>query len=189
MADLKKKFIDILFEDDPEDQNLIDGSYETNNYKGSVDSPIKAKDVLYKKSSSSAFINLDEKIDKDEFKIEDITKEEYELSSQLSPIFGLIKENKKKDINVSKDLIDSQTNRPSDSHLDIITSPIYGYASKENVEIESKEIHDEKYDDLDNDINNDYDEDDTLNNEFDILDSNEDNEEDLSNFKLFGDDK
>ena len=63
--DIKKKFIDILFEpDDDEDEG-----YEIPQPKKPVpkqESTVSAKDLLYKKSGQSAFINLDEKKTKKE---------------------------------------------------------------------------------------------------------------------------
>ena len=56
MADLKKKFIDILFEDDVDEQELQDDAYYAQKVETPVkpikESPIKANDILYRKSYS-----------------------------------------------------------------------------------------------------------------------------------------
>ena len=144
MVDLKKKFIDILFEDDDNgviaDKVLEKGSNPEEKKDGEAESKkpeeptVLAKDILYRKSSKpSAFINLQEPVKKSETpQGSNNINNDFEFSSQISPIFGLIKENKVKMSNYSEEIKNSQTNRPNDSHLEIITSPIYGYGNKED---------------------------------------------------------
>ena len=190
MADIKKKFIDILFEDDPDDEPK-DLKYDEKLITVQKDSPIRAEDILYRKPGTSAFINLEEPaVVKQEIDNIEINQEEYEMSSQISPIFGLIKENKRKVVNVDQDIIDTQTNKPVDSHLDIITSPIYGYGNKEDA-------HDKNYDVKS--VTDDSDEESELHHLFDqeeeALNKSYDDEktsfdDDIANlFKLFGEDK
>lgn len=138
MADLKKKFMDILFdEDDDENQSVENYVHQT---KKIEESPIRAKDILYRRSNKNTFIDLNEPkkptIIEDKPVVEEITTKDstYEMSSHISPIFGPVKENKKKDINVNQEIIDTQTSKPAGSHLDIITSPIYGYGNKEDAQ-------------------------------------------------------
>lgn len=198
MADLKKKFIDILFEDEEESEvlDLIEEE-EKKNTKSveKKESTILAKDILYRKPGTSAFINLDEtsiKLSNDEPKVEDV----YEMSSQISPIFGIIKENKPKSLNIDQGVIDTQTNKPVDSHLDIITSPIYGYGNKEDA---MKNNYDVKGIDSENEeveLHQLFDDEDSVNetlqeittNVNNIKDEQEDSDE-ISLFRLFGENK
>lgn len=196
MADLKKKFIDILFEDDVDEQELQDDSYYVEKEETPVvskpveESPIKAKDILYRKSSSSAFINLNEPTEKDTFTLDDLKKDEYEMSSQISPIFGLIKESPKKVMNVDPNITEVQTNKPSDSHLDIITSPIYGYATKEDAKENNYDVRSAIGENEDEQLHQLFDqEEESLNNSYDSLDSNPLDDEEISLFRLFGENK
>lgn len=195
MADLKKKFIDILFEDDVDEQELQDDAYYAQKVETPVkpikESPIKAKDILYRKSDSSAFINLDETPkEKETFTLDDIKKNEYEMSSQISPIFGLIKESTKKVINVDPNITEAQTNKPSDSHLDIITSPIYGYATKEDAQENNYDVRSAIGENEDEELHNLFDEqENSLNNSYNDFVSNPIDEEEISLFRLFGENK
>ena len=132
--EIKKKFIDILFEPEDEDDEPVVLT-ESKPEKRREENTVKASDILYHKSEKSAFINLDEK--PKEIK-ETRTGGVYEFSTQISPIFGVLKggesiEEEKKGVD------ETQINKPEDSHLEIITSPIYGYASKETVYKEETE--------------------------------------------------
>lgn len=194
MADIKKKFIDILFEDDDENSELSNNTEKVEKQiaANNSESPIKAKDILYRKSNGSAFINLEETTKNNV--IEEIVSNygEYEMSSQISPIFGVIKENKKKILNVDQDIIDTQTNKPSDSHLDIITSPIYGYGNKEDAQKNNYDVRSVTDENEEEELHQLFDDEQSLNDSFekeindpeiDIMD------EDISLFKLFGDNK
>lgn len=199
MADLKKKFIDILFEDDleePEYQEDFNDEEKKEPEEVKKESTILAKDILYRKAGQSAFINLNENT-----KVEQIVEkndELYEMSSQISPIFGLIKENKPKTVNVNPESTETQTSKPADSHLDIITSPIYGYGSKEDAidnNYDVKDILDDNRNDnyyqvSDDELHNLFDkEEEILNSSYDSLDTKLDDEEEISLFRLFGDSK
>lgn len=186
MADLKKKIYEILFEEDePEieaDENITVFKSEKTADETLKDEPtIKAKDILYRKSD--IFVDLNESPKTAEEFIGS-ANEPYVLSTQISPIFGLIKEDKKKTNTYDSMLNESQTNKPSDSHLDIITSPIYGYGNKEEVldKIDSyiDDGEEEMYED--EQLHNLFDDEDRLNDSLDKL--NED--EEISLFKLFG---
>lgn len=197
MADLKKKFIDILFEEDSDEQELIEDSYEKEDLseKPKKESTILAKDILYRKPGASAFINLNETHSNNQTVIEEeVTNENYEMSSQISPVFGLIKENEKKVFNVSPEITETQTIKPSDSHLDIITSPIYGYGNKEDAIDNNYEVRN-IVDDYENveltedetaELHHLFDDEDKLNKSYDTLETSTDDEE-ISLFKLFGD--
>lgn len=130
MKGIKKKFLDILFENDkdyiPEKEE--DEVKVRPAAKKKPENTAKAKEVLYRKSKNSAFIDLDETISP--VKQEKETRNEYELSSQISPIFGVVDEKKKTAI-VRQNIDETMTNKPEDSHLDIITSPIYGYGEQD----------------------------------------------------------
>ncbi|MBO7677741.1 MAG: hypothetical protein J6S49_09570 [Erysipelotrichaceae bacterium] len=138
--DIKKKFIDILFE--PEENESEIELYEEPAPRpkaapkvqaaANVTSAVNARDFLYKKGEQSAFIDLDPP-KKNERKVINTPEGEYEFSSQISPIFGVIKENEYK----MSTRIDPDTkivNKPDSSHLEIITSPIYGYARQSDIE-------------------------------------------------------
>ena len=153
--DIKKKFIDILFEpeEDEEEEVVVAPVIEPRPAK-KQENAIKAKDILYRKpdtsaptsnstptsssapTSSSTFINLDETSKKvKEVKETANPYGDYELSSQISPIFGVIKENKPESSSSSVATVkanDSLVSRPDSSHLEIITSPIYGYGNRKD---------------------------------------------------------
>ncbi len=130
-TDIKKKFIDILFESDEDEETVITEPVIEKKPLKKEDTPINAKDILYRKSDRSAFINLDENNTKKSKASEDKEEEEYELSSQISPIFGVIKESSSRKIK-PKVADESLVNKPDSSHLEIITSPIYGYGKRED---------------------------------------------------------
>lgn len=188
MGDLKNKFMGILFEDDPEteigDENMRVDSDEI----VTVESKISAKDLLYRKSSDSPFIDLDES-PKD---IEDYFDEpkEYEMSAQISPIFGVISKEEKKMVEVAPEVTKSQTTKPVDSHLDIITSPIYGYGNKEDAmdnNYDVKGINASYKEENDEDLDNLIDNEEPI--EVDVMSDDSFYEDEVSLFRLFGEDK
>lgn len=186
MADLKKKFIDILFEDDVDEEELQDSSYlATKNGGQSID----AKDILYRKNDSSPFINIEEKLDSNsEQESEDV--DEYEMSSQISPIFGLLKESKRKSAEFDSEVIETQTNKPNDSHLDIITSPIYGYSNKEDASDNNYEVKDILNENEEEELHHLFDEEEKLNFSYSNQDLDDDtSSDDISLFRLFGENK
>ena len=133
---IKQRFLDILFEDEDEEEEIVK---KVQNVK---ETPrVKASDILYAKkeekeikeekpkSSESAFINYSEKKVNEEKKI-DKPDEIYVAQPALSPIFGdLDKGNakKKKAETISVDY--ASTEKPSSNYLGIVLSPIYGYDS------------------------------------------------------------
>lgn len=138
---IKKKFIDILFEpDDDEEQDLFveetvkEIKKKEIKEKRESEPAVKAKDILYKKpEKTSAFINLDEtKPVKNEVKTStsSVADSDYEFSSQISPIFGVLKESQHVPIK-KRETDESLVNKPESSHLEIITSPIFGYGQRE----------------------------------------------------------
>ncbi|MBR4421083.1 MAG: hypothetical protein IKS69_00940 [Erysipelotrichaceae bacterium] len=131
-AGIKKKFLDILFEDYEDDEAEEEKAVETPIFKDEEkpESPVNAREVLYRKKEGSAFIDLDETVKPDVVSEEEKIKKEYEMSSQLSPIFGVVGE-KQRNIQPKMEVDDTHTNRPESSHLDIITSPIYGYGQQD----------------------------------------------------------
>lgn len=195
MADLKKKFIDILFEDDAEEEEIVDEipseerkSIAAANAKKNIEeSPIKAKDILYRKSSTSPFVNLTETKKPSPVVKEEFTKEEYEMTSQISPIFGLLQENKDEKITVVSNLNETQTNKPTDSHLDIITSPIYGYSSGDSL---PQDNNDQVREDEEEELHHLFDEEESLNVSYDTLSQKlEEGSDEISLFRLFGENK
>ena len=141
--DIKKKFIDILFEPDENDNEveLYDEPEKPRpaapKFDANKNTVVNAKDLMYKKSEQSAFIDLDPP-KKNERKVITTPDGEYEFSSQISPIFGVIKENEFK--MASKSDPDTKiVNKPDSSHLEIVTSPIYGYAKQNDVQYDYNE--------------------------------------------------
>ncbi|MBQ0035638.1 MAG: hypothetical protein KBT35_01835 [Firmicutes bacterium] len=145
MSDIKQKFINILFDGEDEEEEevvadapIADVRQETKKEASSV----KAADLMYKKPQS-AFIDVDEKPISAKELLTDSKEEddeEYVLSPQLSPIFGIINNNGEAvHVEVSK-RNEEQVKKPEDVHLDIIPSPIYGYGNSE----ESKHNFDEE---------------------------------------------
>lgn len=195
MGDLKNKFMDILFEDDTDDDVSDNENVDKNNIKEKANmtntTGINVKDLLYRKSDSSPFIDLEETIASSSNNIVDgdlNNNDEYELSAQISPIFGVIKKAERKTTKVSSEIIKSQTVKPTDSHLDIITSPIYGYGNKEdaidnnyNVKGVGEYINDEEEQLHDLFDNNDP-------SDMDVM-SDDSLDDDISLFRLFGDNK
>ena len=168
---IKKKFLDILFEpEDDEEQDLFaDESvkeYRRPEKKTEIDPNLKAKDILYKKpEKSSVFVDLEESKPVRNETVQEIRPDnDYEFSSQISPIFGVLKESPH--VSVRKSETDEKLiNKPESSHLEIITSPIFGYGQREeenddaineeeelhNLFDEEREeiVYDHTYDDLD----------------------------------------
>lgn len=127
---IKKRFMDILFEsDDPTEEEVLFKSEENTTVKEEKpvikESTTNAKDFLYNKNDQT-FINYQAKpvVKKQE-------EEPYEFSSQISPMFGLISEPKKAKESIITSAKTAVIDGSKDSHLDIVTSPIYGYATGE----------------------------------------------------------
>ena len=132
--DIKKKFIDILFEPEEDEEEIFEEPKVAEKPAKKQEKTVTAKDILYRKPEGSAFINLYETKKPEEKKIEN-DHVDYEFSSQISPIFGLIKENKP-EVSSSSPASANETllSKPDSSHLEIITSPFYGYGSREDYE-------------------------------------------------------
>ena len=148
---LKEKFMNLLFE--PEEKEVVQEvinkeikeEIKEETQAKPVEQPkteIKASDVLYHKSVSSAFINLDEprrtRLNSNssygmEYDNENIKDVDFELNAQISPMFGLIKTNDSNKKVVQPEDIDKVTKKPENDHLEIIPSPIYGYGKQEDV--------------------------------------------------------
>ncbi|MBQ6335488.1 MAG: hypothetical protein IJI46_10500 [Erysipelotrichaceae bacterium] len=140
--DIKKKFIDILFEPDDEEEEVYEKPVEVKPAK-KQENTVKAKDILYRKQEKSAFIDLNEKKpekQQQQPKQAESVYGDYEFSSQISPIFGVIKENKP-EFRQSVSTNESLVSKPDNSHLEIITSPIYGYGSREDYEKDNLDIN------------------------------------------------
>jgi len=184
MNDIKKKFIDILFDSDPDidDESREIEQTPTNNTeleKKSVPS-IKAKDILYRKSSNSPFINYgDSDISVKTLVEDDEENDEYVLSPQLSPMFGILNKGEivKQDSEESSDTI---VKKPEDYHLDIVTSPIYGYGKKEDVLENYYKTYGK---------NEEFNEDQELNSVFFDSDNNSSDTQEISLFDTIEDDK
>lgn len=131
---IKKRFMDILFE--PDEADLEESVVEEVPVKSAVQETKKvtrepgfnARDVLYNKKDST-FIDYQAKVEKKKKQEE----EPYEFSSQISPIFGMIKEGKKPVTKIPSRVDESMVNSRKESPLDIVPSPIYGYATRESI--------------------------------------------------------
>ncbi len=139
--DIKKKFIDILFEPEEEEEEIFEKPKMSEKPAKKQENTVKAKDILYRKSEGSAFINLYDTKKPEEKKSAEEDHIDYEFSSQISPIFGLIKENRP-DLSNSLSASANETllSKPDSSHLEIITSPFYGYGSREDYEKEHPDL-------------------------------------------------
>ena len=93
-SDIKRKFLDILFEPEDEDDEVYEKPKQEVKPVKKQENTVKAADILYRKQEKSAFIDLNEKKKKPEKKQEENVYGDYEFSSQISPIFGVIKESK-----------------------------------------------------------------------------------------------
>lgn len=138
MSDIKKKFLDILFEPPVEEIQAeapltsLKGEEGVNIKKEEKDNVPKAKEILYgKQDKPSSFIDYFV-VPKKETK-EEIAEEAYEMKENVSPIFGpIVHKEKKKKATLEKDIQKAITNN-SDEYTNIVISPIYGYdVSKAN---------------------------------------------------------
>lgn len=153
-----KKIFDVLFEPDPnnsDDEKQVPKAKEQTRYK--------AEDFLYEKKNKLSEETKETKFDnifvdyniKKETKNEYVADKEevserYEPSMNISPIFGVIEDKKKKDIHINADVDYASVNKPTDSHLGTVLSPFYGYSSPKNVEKkEDNEIKKEEIEDFD----------------------------------------
>lgn len=203
---IKKTFLDILFEPDDDEEEIFPEKEDETNLKqveedlkndstNKEDGQLNARDVLYRKSGKSAFINLDETMEQEIQSVstkQEIKNDEYEFSSQLSPIFGVVGTNdnnkktvKKVDPEVSEHLI----NKPENSHLEIITSPIYGYGSKEDIEkgndnqmIDEEELHELLDDNDDSAVHDDF-------SDHVYVEYNDPDTDEINLFNSYGDDE
>lgn len=156
---LKQRFIDLLFEDEYDVSNP--------EVQKKTDNRLKASDILYKKpevkketdsnpqkedtsikenitSSNNTFINYQESEIKKEVsileKVETKKEEEEKYVAQpfLSPIFGNIEKEDKKDNGVSNANY-ACTEKPRSNYLGTVFSPIYGYDTINNRNDSKKE--------------------------------------------------
>ena len=144
-SDLKKRFLDILFEpDEPEVREP-----ETKVKPQTPPKTIDAKEILYQeKPKNSSFINLEEKSPKkkEEPKPSTIQKVEevkpklikdddknYVIKYNVSPIFGMVEQKKTEKKIVKKD--SKSTVNPSkytsNEYIGGVISPIFGYDTEE----------------------------------------------------------
>lgn len=175
---IKQRFLDILFEDDDEVEQPVRKPKPKVN-----DNKYKASDILYGKkeepkvepvkkevkqdtkvnvsNSNSAFIDYDNVGAKKEESVETretnpVYDENYVAQPALSPIFGNIDKNQKKQ-EVPADVNYAAVEKPGSSYLGTVLSPIYGYESSPNMKEEKKEeptfeelkeVTDEEFDDV-----------------------------------------
>ena len=195
MKDIKKRFIDILFEpDDEEEEEVFEEPVKAEPSKKET-TGISAKDILYRKPEQSAFINLEETISTVK-NTKSENSSDYEFSSQISPIFGVLKDNSQNVVKNEVDTNESFINKPEDSHLDIITSPIYGYGTKDDIkdnntyESDEDELHRLLDDETDSDYNPYEYSHDNINDEYLNYTTREDeDEDDITLFDMYEDDE
>ena len=162
---LKQRFIDLLFEDEYDVSN-----HEVQNKKS--DNRLKASDILYKKpetkkedlglnhtrdetpikdktiSSNNTFINYQESENKkevsDQEKVETKNEEEkYVAQPFLSPIFGNIEKEDKKESSTSN-VNYACLEKPRSNYLGTVFSPIYGYDTVNKDDKKNKTIKKEE---------------------------------------------
>ena len=179
--DIKKKFIDILFEPDDDEEEIIEKK-EVEKPVRKQENTVNARDILYRKPEKSAFINLEEKKEKKEDIGIETTYGDYEFSSQISPIFGVIKENKPNFVS-NTSVNETLVSKPDNSHLEIITSPIYGYGNREDYSKEHFDINEVLADTDEEELHRLLDED--YGYDAHTYDDIDDNDEELDLFSMF----
>ena len=147
--EIRKKFMDILFEPDDEDEIVEEGRLRDIkiNAKKTEDSVkhLSAKEVLYKSNTesktqkSNAFIDYVEKKNTDSAPFVD-NNEEYEFHETISPIFGVVNNDNSKVTYKAAEAPKETVLAKSDSHLDIIPSPFFGYGEQKHVEEEENDL-------------------------------------------------
>ena len=70
-SDIKRKFLDILFEPEDEDDEVYEKPKQEVKPVKKQENTVKAADILYRKQEKSAFIDLNEKKKKPEKKQEE----------------------------------------------------------------------------------------------------------------------
>ncbi|MBR4470728.1 MAG: hypothetical protein IKS54_05360 [Erysipelotrichaceae bacterium] len=183
--DIKKKFIDILFEPDDDEEEIVEKK-ETAKPVKKQESTVNARDILYRKPEKSAFINLEEKKEKKQDIGVETVYGDYEFSSQISPIFGVIKENKPNFV-PNTSVNESLVSKPDNSHLEIITSPIYGYGSREDYSKDHFDINEVLADTDEEELHRLLDED--YGYDAHTYDDIDDDDEELDLFSLFNEDE
>ena len=183
--DIKKKFIDILFEPDDDEEEIVEKK-ETAKPVKKQESTVNARDILYRKPEKSAFINLEEKKEKKQDIGVETVYGDYEFSSQISPIFGVIKENKPNFVS-NTSVNESLVSKPDNSHLEIITSPIYGYGSREDYSKDHIDINEVLADTDEEELHRLLDED--YGYDAHTYDDIDDDDEELDLFSLFNEDE
>lgn len=133
MSDIKKKIMDILFEEPEQNNSLESQVLEDIKLEGDLYKAPKASDILYgKQEKPSSFIDYFE-VPRSNKKDEDDTKIEcYELRENVSPIFGVVNQKGKKKKLIDKDMSKAinntgDSNRKHNDYTNIVISPIYGY--------------------------------------------------------------
>ena len=163
--DFKKRFLDILF-DSEEEEEIASGEMEDIRPK-KVDKTLKAKDILYRNTTgednTSAFIDYEENKNIFETNIYSLTgsqsnqEEEddniYEPQPTISPIFGVVrKANTLETAPATSEVNESFVKKPASNHLGTVISPIYGYGESEvkedNNEIIKKEFVEEEQEEI-----------------------------------------
>ena len=156
MGDLRKKFIDILFEPDEEidiDAPLTDVKTRSSDRKDikkeskkeikkEPSKVIDAREVLYgEPSKQTSFIDYFDGINNKKPNDKKVAEEEkYEMHDNVSPIFGLLNQKERKKKTVSEKEIQKAIT-PSD-YISVVLSPIYGYdTAKAN---DARSVLDEK---------------------------------------------
>ncbi len=165
MADIRKKFIDILFEPEEDEEETVVTKPEPKKEaevkkEVQVEKPvaaveekkdrntIQAKEIMYKNSS---FANIE--LEKKDIPLKKAENDnyEYEALPNISPIFGVIDEKNAKTKEVVSKVDTNQTMKPESSYLGTVISPFYGYdeekANEERMNILAK-ISKKKDDDL-----------------------------------------
>ena len=194
---IKKTFLDILFEPEEDEIEIFPEEESVKKTKAflrdtSEKTEMNAKDVLYRKSETSAFIDLDEKPPVVKEVVEQKKNNDYEFSNQISPMFGVLNTDEKKKVTkVEKVVNESYVNKPDDSHLEIITSPIYGYGPQdgnqvsENEVLDEQELHellDEEEEEVEVPVEDDF-------ADHVYVEYNDDDEDEINLFSSYGDDE
>lgn len=135
--DIKKKFLDILFEtEDDEEEVVVDEPLKDVKLEEKT-TPLKASDLLYNRKQSISFLNIEKK---EETKTPEKPRETYNVKPNLSPMFGIVDNLKDDEV---EEIVPVEEEKPvnmtgplkktHDSYLGTIISPIYGYDVKNDL--------------------------------------------------------
>lgn len=127
--EIKKKFLDILFETEEEGEVVIDEPIKEVKLEEKVPATAEAQKFLYNKKQPNSFISVDKRERRENKKSE--VSSRYEIKPNISPMFGVVGKNSEPivpDAKISN--VSNNIKKSKESYLGTIISPIYGYDVK-----------------------------------------------------------